>query len=172
MPAPGSDLESRLAEFASSYIDASHDGQSPQNEDALHWVCAGLARLLGALLDVEREWHGWVDDVFPATDLLSDAVVVSSDTELSVRGLAIWAKYARDSPFWKEPFFGWLRISKEHDAIVSYRINFADAGRNLAEFPSDKHIRRIEWFYPAEWRFVLTRDGEAGLDGSRTPDPG
>src|SRR5262249_32887525 len=70
------DLESRVAEFVRSYIRASRGGDFSEEQEALRWTCAGLERLLGGLLQDSKGWTGWVDGIFPATDMLPDALKV------------------------------------------------------------------------------------------------
>jgi hypothetical protein len=111
--------------------------------------------LLGARLDGCDQWSGWVDGVEPATDLLPDAVQVISGVKLSVPGRADWAEKG-GGPFWIEPFFGWVRISETRDAIVAYELNFADGAQGLARSPYGKHLRRTEWFFPAQWLFTFS----------------
>jgi hypothetical protein len=131
------DLESKVAEFVRSYIRASRGGDSSEEQDALRWACAGLERLLGGLLQGSERWTGWVDGIFPATDMFPDALTVTSP----VRGSALWGKASR-GPFWIEPFLATVRISENTDAIVSYSLKFADAARGLGTVPYGKHLSR------------------------------
>jgi len=150
------DLESKLAEFVRSYIIATRSSDSSEEEEALRWVCCGLEYLLGERLGGSSGWTGWVDGVVPATDMLPDAIEVASGVEMSVRGRADWGNPSR-GPFWIEPFFGSVRISETGDSIVSYELRFADADRGLARVPYGKHLRRPDWFFPAEWLFTFTK---------------
>jgi hypothetical protein len=154
--ASDNELEIKLAGFIRSYIHASYGEDSLLEQNALRWVCSGLEYLLGSLLNGCEGWRGWVDGILPATDMLPDAVKVSSGIDLTIHGQALWGEDAR-GPFWIEPFLGSVRISETHDAITGYKINFADAARGLATFPHDKHVRRAEWFSPAEWLFVFSK---------------
>jgi hypothetical protein len=128
-----------------------------------------LEYLLGSLLDECDGWRGWVDGVVPATDMLPDAIKVSSGVDLTLRGKAVWGENAR-GPFWVEPFLALVRVSEADDAIAGYEIKFADAARGLATFPYDKHVRRPEWFSPAEWLFVFSKgtvgEKSIALDGT------
>jgi hypothetical protein len=153
---PDFDLESKVAEFVRSYIRASSGGDASEEQEALRWICAGLERLLGGLLQGSGEWTGWVDGIFPATDMVPDALKVTSPVELTVRGSALWGKASR-GPFWIEPFLALLRISEDADALLSYSVKFADAARGLGTVPYDKHLRRPDWFFPAEWLFTFSK---------------
>jgi hypothetical protein len=150
------DLESKLAGFVRSYIHASKNGESLQAEEALRWVCSGMEYLLGSLLDDCKGWHGWVDGIIPATDILPDAITVSSNIDLSVCGQAVWGERSQ-GPFWIEPFLGSVQIAETHDVLGAYEIHFGDAARGLAKFPHDKHVRRVDWFSPGEWLFVFSK---------------
>ena len=152
-----SDLESKLAGFVHSYIAAFHRGDPSQQQEALRLVCSGLEYLLGVLLQERDGWAGWVDGINPATDMLPDSIRVVSAVELSVRGWAIWGESAGAGPFWIEPFLGSVRISDTGDAIVSYELSFGDAVRGLGRFPYGKHLRRIDWFFPADWMFTFSK---------------
>jgi hypothetical protein len=159
MQQPGAsdnELEIKLGGFVRLYIHASLGGDSQLEQNALRWVCSGLEYLLGSLLNGCDGWCGWVDGILPATDMLPDAVRVSSGIDLTIRGQALWGENAR-GPFWVEPFLGSVRVSETHDVIAGYEIKFADAARGLATFPHDKHVRRPEWFSPAEWLFVFSK---------------
>jgi len=101
-------------------------------------------------------WSGWVDGILPATDALPDAINVVSAVELSVRGRALWGESAT-GPFWIEPFFGSVRIAQTGDAIVSYELKFADAARGLGGVPYGQHVRRVDWYSPAEWVFTFSK---------------
>ena len=68
-----SDLEFKVAEFVRSYIRASHGGDASEEQEALRWICAGLEWLLEELLQGSEGWTGWVDGIFPATDMIPDA---------------------------------------------------------------------------------------------------
>jgi len=151
-----SDLETKLAGFVHSYIDAVHHGDSSQQQEQLRWVCSGLEYLLGALLQERDGWAGWVDGINPAMDMLPDSVSVVSAVELSVHGWAIWGERGA-GPFWIEPFLGSVRISDTGDAIVSYELRFGDAVRGLGKFPHGKHLRRVDWFFPTEWMFAFSK---------------
>lgn len=157
------DLESQVAAFVRSYIHASGGGESSGEQDALRWACAGLEWLLGGLLQGSEGWTGWVDGIFPATDMFPDALKVVSPIELTVRGSALWGKASR-GPFWIEPFLATVWISENTDAIVRYSLKFADATRGLGTVPYGKHLRRPDWFFPVEWLFTFSRgvnEGEA-----------
>jgi hypothetical protein len=158
MPRPATsddELESYLAGFVRSYMQTSRGRDPAGQEDALQKVCTGLEYLLGRLLSRRVEWRGWVDGVIPATEYVPDSIQVISMVELSVRGCALWAKGSR-GPFWIEPFLGCVRISETRDAIVGYQIHFGDASRGLANVPYDKHLRRPDWFHPAQWLFSFS----------------
>jgi hypothetical protein len=148
-------LESKLARFVRSYL-AIQDSDSPEKQEALRWVCSGLEYLLGVLLQGNDGWTGWVDGIVPATDILTDSVNVVSAVELIVRGRAEWAKQA-SGPFWIEPFLGSVRISETVDEIVSYELGFGDAARGLGTMPYGKHVRKVDWFFPAAWLFTFSK---------------
>jgi hypothetical protein len=152
------DLESKVTEFVRTYIAAArcNDVQEPE---ALRWMCTGLEYLLGEQLEGRDGWKGWVDGIIPATDMLPDAIQVISAVEVSVRGYAIWAKASRD-PFWIDPFFGIVRISKTDDKILAYELHFGDAARGLGTTPYGKHLRWESWFLPAEWMFRFSKSPE------------
>lgn len=150
-------LELQLAESVVSYIQVAHDGSISQEQETLRWVCAGLEFLLGSLLQQCEGWNGWLDGIFPATDMLTDAVVLVSGTDLEIRGQALWGEHGRGK-FWIEPFLGLVRVTKTYDAVLSYEISFADAARGLATFRHDKHVRRVDWFYPERWMFVFSKN--------------
>jgi hypothetical protein len=149
-------LESKLAAFVRSYISASRDRDSSEQQEALRWTCCGLEWLLGGVLQGSQGWGGWVDGISPAMDMLPDSVNVISAVELSLRGSALWGKSAR-GPFWIEPFFASVRISETVDEILSYELRFADAARGLGQVPNGKHLRRADWFFPAEWLFTFSK---------------
>ena len=155
------DLESKVAEFVRSYIRASHGGDASEEQEALRWICAGLERLLGELLQGSEGWAGWVDGIFPATDMVPDALKVISPVELTVRGSALWGKASR-GPFWIEPFLASVRISENTDTILSYSVKFADAARGLGTVPYGKHLRRPDWFFPVEWLFTFSKGPTEG----------
>jgi hypothetical protein len=155
------DLESKVAEFIRSYIRASQGGDASEEQEALRWTCAGLERLLGGLLQGSEGWTGWVDGIFPAYDMVADALKVTSPVELTVRGSALWGKGSRGT-FWIEPFFAYVRISENTDAIVSYSLKFADAARGLGTVPYGKHLRRPDWFFPVEWLFTFSKGAIEG----------
>jgi hypothetical protein len=170
----GNELETKLAGFVRSYIQASHGSDSSQQE-ALRCFCSGLEYLLGGLLEGHGAWRGWVDGILPETDMFPDSVNLISTVELSVRGRAIWAKNSR-GPFWIEPFPGVVRISETSDAIISYDLKFADATRGLARFPYGKHIRKADWFFPARWLFafskgITTKNAAPGISVVFSRDP-
>jgi hypothetical protein len=60
-------LESKLAGFVRSYIQASRGIDPAREQDALQWVCSGLEYLLEAHLQECDGWRGWVDGLLPAT---------------------------------------------------------------------------------------------------------
>ena len=151
------DLESKLAGFVRAYILVPGNGDCSERQEALRWVCAALEGLLGGLL--RHRGNGrfcWVDGILPAWDMLPDPVQALSPVELTVRGLAIWAKRP-EGPFWIEPFFAVLRISEVSDTIVSYDLGFGDAARGLGTVPYGKHLRRADWFFPTEWLFTFSK---------------
>jgi hypothetical protein len=150
-------FESKLAGFVRSYIHASRGIDASREQDALRWVCSGLEYLLAAQLQECDGWRGWVDGILPATDMFADSAKVVSEVELSIRGKALWGEKAR-GPFWIEPFFGSVRLSDTRDTIVGYELKFADAIRGLGKVPYGKHLRRAEWFFPAQWLFVFSKD--------------
>jgi len=148
-------LESKLAAFVRSYVQASRDND-PSQDEALRWTCSALEWLLEGLLRGSEGWRGWVDGVYPATDMLPDSVNVISAVELDLRGSALWGESAR-GPFWMEPFFASVRISETDDEIVSYHVMFADAARGLGTVPHGKHLRKTDWFFPTEWLFTFSK---------------
>lgn len=151
------DLESKVAEFVRSYIRASRGGDSSAEQEALRWICAGLERLLGDLLQGSEGWTGWVDGIFPATDMVPDALKVISPVQLTIRGSALWGKASR-GPFWIEPFLASVQICENTDALLSYSVKFADATRGLGAVPYGKHLRRRpDWFFPVEWLFTFSK---------------
>jgi len=152
-----SDLESKLAGFVRWYIRASRGGDSSQEQEALRWVCCGLEWLLDGRLQGSSGWSGWVDGILPATDMLPDSIDVISAVEVSVRGRALWGESAGEGPFWVEPFLGSVLISGTSDTIINYDLRFADAARGLASVPYDKHLRRVDWFFPPKWLFALSK---------------
>jgi hypothetical protein len=111
------------------------------------------------LLNGYDGWSGWIDGILPATDMLSDAVELTSPVALSVRGCALWGENAK-GPLWKEPFRGTVQISDLGDTIASYDLMFADAARGLGTVPFDKHLRRSEWFSPNRWLFNFSKAPE------------
>src|ERR1700722_11702585 len=155
------DSESKVAEFIRSYIRASRGGDASGEQEALRWTCAALERLLGGLLQGSEGWTGWVDGIFPAYDVVPDALKVTSPVELTVRGSALWGKGSRGT-FWIEPFFASVRISENTDAIVSYSLKFADAPAGLGTIPYVKHLRRPDWFFPVEWLFTFSKEAVEG----------
>ncbi len=160
------DLESKVPEFVRSYLRASGAGDSSEEQDALRWACAGLERLLGGLLQGSEGWTGWVDGIFPATDMFPDALKVISPVELTLRGSALWGNASR-GPFWIEPFLATVQLSENTDAIVSYSLKFADAARGLGTVPYGQHLRRPEWFFPIEWLFTFSKGAIEGEVGQR-----
>jgi hypothetical protein len=82
-----SDLEAKLARFVRSYILA-FKGDSQEEQEALRWLCCGLGRLLGGLLEGSNGWGSWVDGIVPATDVLPGSISVISPDEVSLRGRA------------------------------------------------------------------------------------
>jgi hypothetical protein len=164
----GRDLKSKLAGFVLSYISLTDHGDSPDRHEALRWVCAGLAYLLGELLKRQEgaDRSIWIDGMIPAWDHLPDAVKVLSPVELTVRGSALWASGPR-SPFWKAPFFAQLQISDLGDRIISYDIRFGDASRGLEAVPCDKRLRRTDSFFPSDWLFKFEVGRTAGSAGDR-----
>jgi hypothetical protein len=155
MQTSDNDLESKLAGFVRSYIHASESQDAAQAEEALRWVCSALEHFLGSLLDECDGWRGWVDGITPATDMLPDAVKVGSKVDLTVRGQALRGEHR--GPFWIEPFLASVQIAATHDELTGYEIHFGDAARGLATFPSDKNVRRLEWYSPTEWLFVFSK---------------
>jgi hypothetical protein len=153
---PGDGLQSKVAGFVRSYIDATQSADPLRTEEALRWVCSGLEYLLGSLLDECDGWNGWVDGITPASDMLPDAIEVSSNVDLTIRGKAIWGERSR-GPFWVEPFLSSVQIADRRDVIAGYEIGFADAARGLAKFPYEKHVRRAEWFSPTAWLFTFSK---------------
>ena len=149
------DLEFKLAGFVRSYIRASASGYSAEQQEALRWVCSGLEYLLGTLLEGCEGWSGWIDGIVPATDMVPDSVNLSELT-ISVRGRADWGKNA-SGPFWIEPFFASVRIAEASNAIVSYELLFAEAARGLGDVRYGKHLRRVDWFFPVEWKFKFMK---------------
>ncbi len=109
----------------------------------------------------QRRVDRWVDGIFPAYDMVPDALKVTSPVELTVRGSALWGKGSRGT-FWIEPFFASVRISENTDAIVSYSLKFADAARGLGTVPYGKHLRRPDWFFPVEWLFTFSKEAVEG----------
>lgn len=146
------ELEAKLAGFVLLYIRSS---APVQKEEALRWVCAGLERLLGMLLNGCTGWNGWVDGILPAEDMLPDAIEVISSTALSIRGRAVWGE--AKGPFWIEPFHATVQISDAADTIVSYNLLFADAARGLGTVPYGKHLRRPDWFFPSRSLFTFSK---------------
>jgi hypothetical protein len=152
----GPDIERKLAAFVRSHIRASRRGDSPQAEEALRWVCAAFERVLELLLHECDEWTGWIDGVVPATDMLPDAIEVSSDVILTLRGQALWGERP-SGPMWIEPFYASVRIDDVEDVLIGYRVDFGDAARGLGTFPHDKHVRYANWYSPAEWLFRFSK---------------
>ncbi len=148
------DLDSKVAEFVRTYVEAARGDDSSQEQEALRWLCSGLESLLQRRLK-GREGSSGVDRIVAATDMLPDAITVISAVEVSLRGCAIWGKVAR-GPFWIEPFFGIVRISEKGDSIVGYGLHFADAARGFDKFPCGKHVRRMDWFFPPEWMMTFS----------------
>jgi hypothetical protein len=152
-----SELESKVAESVRSYIRASRGANSSEENEAFRWTCVGLEWLLGWLLEGYEGWNGWVDGIFPATDMLpEDALKMVSPVELTVRGTALWGKRA-GGPFWIEPFFASVQISEDTDTLAGYILKFADASRELGTVPYGKHLRWPHWFFPAEWLFTFSK---------------
>ena len=149
-----SDLESKLARFVRSYIVASRTAHVAEQEEALRWVCSGLEWLLGGRLEGVDGWTGWVDGILPATEMLPDGITVISAVELQIRGQALWGERAA-GPFWINPFFGSVQISEGSEEITNYELRFGDAARGLGRVPYGKHLRRADWFFPAEWYFTF-----------------
>ncbi|MGO4885177.1 MAG: hypothetical protein ACLP59_30795 [Bryobacteraceae bacterium] len=150
-------IEAKLAEYVRTFIDASRSGDSNLDQDALRWVCSALEFLLNGLLRPYDGWHGWIDGISPATDILGDAIEVASPSELRIRGKALWGQGAGKGPFWIEPFFAVLRIHGKPEELIHYEISFGDAGRGLGKTAYDKHIRREDWFRPVDWLFQFQR---------------
>jgi len=97
------DLESKIAEFVRTYIEAAHSDNLSEEPNALRWLCCGLERLLQRRLrDLPGFEGSWADGVVPATDMLPDAIKVISPVEVSIRGYAIWARASR-ARFWIDP---------------------------------------------------------------------
>ena len=151
-------LESKLAGFVRAYIQTPGDCDWSERQEALRWVCAGLERLLGGMLQQHEESQRfcWVDGILPG-DILSEPVKVLSPVELTLHGLAIWGENV-DGPFWIEPFFASLRISDSNETIISYDLGFGDAIRGLGTVPYGKHLRRADWFFPTEWVFRFSKE--------------
>jgi hypothetical protein len=150
------ELESRIAESVCSYIKAVRSPDSPNEPEALRWLCAGLERLLRRRLEGREGWNGWVDGVIAATDILPDAIQVISAVEVNLRGYATWAKVSR-GPFWIEPFFGIVRLSETDHSIAGYELYFADAVLGFGRVPYGKHIRWEAWFLPNEWLYKFSK---------------
>jgi len=141
-----------------SYIEAVRGPDSPNEPEALRWLCAGLERLLQRRLQGREGWNGWVDGIVPATDMLPDAIQVISPVEVSVRGYAMWAKGR--GPSWIEPFSGIVRISESGDSVIAYELRFGNAARGLGTTPYGKHVRWESWFQPVEWMFRFSKSPE------------
>jgi hypothetical protein len=150
------ELESKLAGYVRSYIDHASTGNASMKQEALRWVCAGLERLLGELLEGDSEWIGWVDGILPATDILPDTVDVISSTAMSIRGSALWGKNAA-GPFWIEPFACLVEITNAQDILMNYELRLGDAAEGLGRVPYIKHVRKPQWFRPAQWLFTFRK---------------
>ncbi len=123
------DLESKIAEFVRTYIEAARSQDLAHEPEALRWLCSGLEWLLTRRLEGREGSEGW--------------------------WVAIYAKAPR-APFWIDPFFGIVRISQTSDSIVGYELHFADAARGLAKVPYGKHVRWPHWFFPPEWLMTFS----------------
>lgn len=63
------DPDARIAQLVLDYTHC-----DPTNEEeALAWLCTGLAWLLGRELQPCEGWTGWVDEVIPAHGMVPDA---------------------------------------------------------------------------------------------------
>jgi hypothetical protein len=88
--------------------------------------------------------------------MLPDAVQLISPVELSVRGRAVCADYG---DLCIEPFLGCVRISEAGDAVISYHIHFGDASWAPGSVPYNKHLRKPDWFFPAQWFITFAKGG-------------
>ena len=87
--------------------------------------------------------------------MLPDAIIATSDFQLSLRGTALWK--GDRGPRWIEPFVFSVTIAATADPIEGYYLKFGDASRGLARVPWDKQLRWVTWFYPDEWLFELAK---------------
>jgi hypothetical protein len=154
------DIQTKLAGFVSSYIQASRQSDAASQEEALRWICLTLGSFLEECLRERNEWnrYHWIDDMLPAIVIIPDAVKTESATGLSIRGSTIWGDGGKNESFWSEPFFAAVTITEAHDAITRYELKFGNAEQGLRKTPSSKHIRRLDWFLPTEWLFTFSSD--------------
>jgi hypothetical protein len=152
------ELEAKIAGCVRSYFQALQGGDSSEQQEALNWVCTGLEFWLGSLLEGHEGWYGWVDGIYPATDYF--LTLLPQHLQRNSRYLVLrWERHGTRSR-WVEPFAASLLVSDAADSIIRYEVKFGDAARGLGNHSYEKHIRRTDWFCPAEWMFSFTKGSD------------
>jgi hypothetical protein len=151
------DLKATVAGDIGVYLDSTAD--SPEQEDALRWMSAGLSRILTDLLDGNKDWYRgcWFDGIIPV-----EMKVLTRD-ELYIEGIAIWEGHKRVRGV--EPVELTITISDNRDTITKYIIKVGDARRGLVRVPIDLSYRRSR---SAEWLFVFMYPPETDESAGRS----
>jgi len=139
------DLKAKVAGYIGAYLDSSPD--SPEQEDALRLISAGLSRILTELLHGNEDWYRgcWFDDIVPVE------MKALTGNELYIEGIAIWEGHKRERGV--EPVEVTVGVTENRDAISKYIFKVGDARRGLVRVPYDLSYRRSR---SAEWMFVFT----------------
>jgi hypothetical protein len=118
----------------------------------LRSVCAGLARLLGKLLEGHENWsrYHWVDSVLPKL------ATVVSDEELTILGFMIWGQ-RKQTQQWVEPFFASVRVSESGKELLGYHIMCGDAALGLGKSAYGTHVRSAGRSDTEDWIFVFSQ---------------
>jgi hypothetical protein len=149
-------LKAILAEAVWDYLDDLRHGDAAEQEKRLRRVCSGLEHLLNSRLACCEEWNPswWCDGVLPWT------TSVLSPAGLEIHGRAVWALDSR-SGGWIEPFAASIQLTAAGDALASYRLQFGNAAYGLGRVAYGAHVRRADWYHPAEWLFVFSHEQDS-----------
>jgi|SRR5689334_7546474 len=112
-----------VAEHINSYARAHQAGQILEADKHLRWVCSGLGRILGKLLESEPNCgeYRWVDDILPQSATLDSSGV------FALRGILIWGVTKGTTQQWVEPVEVSITLSRSGRGIARVDANVADA---------------------------------------------
>ncbi len=136
------------------YRDAEGAGDEQRLQYELRFVCSGLARILGRLLErnPERGPYRWVDDILP-----NEVTVLCGRHEAIVRGLVVWGVVSGTTQEWVDPIEVTIKLSctGRRIARIEAKLGNASAGLGTVEFKWRSELDR----YPSPVKWLLEVSG-------------